>query len=50
LGDFKAWYCGAIFKVYKKYLSAYIDEFCWSFNNRKNKNIFDDLVGNMLKS
>ncbi len=39
---------GQFHKVSKKYLNAYIDEFCWRFNNRKNKNIFNDLVGNML--
>ncbi len=40
---------GQFHKVSKKYLNTYIDEFCWRFNNRKNENIFDDLVGNMLK-
>jgi len=40
---------GQFHKVSQKYLNAYIDEFCWRFNNRKNENVFDDLVGNMLK-
>ena len=39
---------GQYHKVSKKYLNAYIDEFCWKFNERKNKNSFDKLVGNMF--
>jgi transposase-like protein len=34
--------------VSKKYLSRYMDEFCWRFNNRDSESNFDDLVGNML--
>lgn len=34
--------------VSKKYLSKYMDEFCWRFNNRDSESNFDDLVGNML--
>ena len=39
---------GQYHKVSKQYLNAYIDEFCWRFNERKNENSFDKLVGNML--
>lgn len=39
---------GQFHKVSKKYLNAYIDEFCWRFNNRKNENIFSNLLENML--
>lgn len=39
---------GQFHKVSKKYLNAYIDEFCWRFNERKNASAFDKLVGNML--
>jgi hypothetical protein len=39
---------GQFHKVSKKYLNAYIDEFCWRFNERKNKNDFDKLIANML--
>jgi transposase-like protein len=39
---------GQFHKVSKEYLNAYIDEFCWRFNERKNKKSFDKLVGNML--
>jgi len=41
---------GQYHKVSKKYLNAYIDEFCWRFNERKNAGAFDLLVGNMLFS
>jgi len=41
---------GQFHKVSKKYLNAYIDEFCWRFNERKNKNVFEKLLGNMLES
>ena len=39
---------GQFHKVSKQYLNAYIDEFCWRFNERKNPDAFDKLVGNML--
>jgi transposase-like protein len=39
---------GQFHKVSKKYLNAYVDEFCWRFNERENKGSFDKLVGNML--
>jgi len=39
---------GQFHKVSKKYLNAYIDEFCWRFNERKNECAFDKLVINML--
>ena len=39
---------GQFHKVSKKYLNAYIDEFCWRFNERKNPNVFDKLIGNMI--
>lgn len=39
---------GQFHKVSKKYLNAYVDEFCWRFNERENKLSFDKLVGNML--
>ncbi len=39
---------GQFHKVSKKYLNAYVDEFCWRFNERENKSSFDKLVGNML--
>ena len=34
--------------VSKKYLSRYMDEFFWRFNNRDSESNFDDLVGRML--
>jgi transposase-like protein len=39
---------GQFHKVSKKYLNKYLDEFCWRFNNRKNKFIFDALLNNMI--
>ena len=39
---------GQYHKVSKQYLNAYIDEFCYRFNGRKNPDLFDDLVGKML--
>jgi transposase-like protein len=39
---------GQFHKVSKKYLNAYIDEFCWRFNERKNPDAFDLLVGRMV--
>jgi len=39
---------GQYHKVSKQYLNAYIDEFCWRFNKRKNKGAFDLLVGRMV--
>jgi transposase-like protein len=39
---------GQYHKVSKQYLNAYIDEFCWRFNERKNKSAFDLLVGRMV--
>lgn len=39
---------GQFHKVSKEYLNAYIDEFCYRFNGRKNPDLFDDLVGRML--
>ena len=39
---------GQFHKVSKKYLNAYIDEFCWRFNERKNPVAFDLLVGRMV--
>ena len=39
---------GQFHKVSPKYLSKYLDEFCWRFNERKNENAFDKLAGNML--
>lgn len=39
---------GQYHKVSKQYLNAYIDEFCWRFNERKNKGAFDLLVGRMV--
>lgn len=39
---------GQFHKVSKKYLNAYIDEFCWRFNERKNPDVFDKLIGNMI--
>lgn len=39
---------GQFHKVSKKYLNAYIDEFCWRFNERKNEKSFDKLIGNLL--
>lgn len=39
---------GQFHKVSKEYLNAYIDEFCWRFNERKNKESFDLLVRKML--
>lgn len=39
---------GQFHKVSKQYLNAYIDEFCWRFNERKNASAFDKLVENML--
>jgi transposase-like protein len=39
---------GQYHKVSKQYLNAYIDEFCWRFNERKNPNAFDLLVGKMV--
>ena len=40
---------GQFHKVSKQYLNAYIDEFCWRFNERKNPHSFDNLIDNMLK-
>lgn len=40
---------GQFHKVSAKYLEAYIDEFCWRFNQRKNVESFDKLVGNLLQ-
>ena len=39
---------GQFHKVSKKYLNAYVDEFCWRFNERKNPDVFDKLIGNMI--
>ncbi len=39
---------GKFYKVSPKYLNRYLDEFCWRFNERENKESFDKLVGNML--
>lgn len=39
---------GQYHKVSKQYLNAYIDEFCWRFNERKNAGAFDLLVGKMV--
>jgi transposase-like protein len=39
---------GQFHKVSKKHLQKYLDEFCWRFNNRKNENSFENLIGNML--
>ncbi len=39
---------GQFHKVSKKYLNAYIDEFYWRFNERKNPDVFDKLIGNMI--
>lgn len=39
---------GQFHKVSKEYLNAYIDEFCWRFNERKNEKSFDKLIGNLL--
>ena len=32
-----------------KWLNQYIQEFCFKYNNRENANVFDLLVGNMVK-
>jgi transposase-like protein len=35
--------------VSKKYLSRYMDEFCWRFNNRDNENGFEQLLMNAVR-
>lgn len=40
---------GQFHKVSKKYLNAYLDEFCYRFNNRKNNNVFEQLLMNAVR-
>ena len=39
---------GQFHHISKKYLQKYVDEFCFRFNNRDNKNIFDKLINNCI--
>ena len=47
-GLFKRGIIGQYHKISVKFMSMYIDEFCWRYNNRKNDNIFKDLLYNTL--
>jgi transposase-like protein len=40
---------GQFHKVSKKYLNRYIDEFCFRYNQRENKSIFDMLLINSVR-
>lgn len=39
---------GQFHHISKKYTNSYVDEFCWRYNNKENRSIFEKLVGNML--
>ena len=39
---------GQFHKVSKKYLAVYLDEFCYRFNNRENKTVFNDVLNGIL--
>ncbi len=39
---------GQFHKVSKKYLQNYLDEFCFRFNNRNNKNAFNRMLIQMV--
>ena len=41
---FKRGIIGQYHQLSKKYLNMYLDEFCFRYNNRKNKNIFSDIL------
>ncbi|MES0491280.1 MAG: transposase [Leptospirales bacterium] len=39
---------GSFHHVSEKRLQRNVDEFCWRFNNRHNKDIFSDLLGRVV--
>lgn len=45
---FKRGFVGQYHKLSAKYLDSYLTEFCWRYNNRKNKNIFNDFMNNSV--
>lgn len=46
---FKRGIMGSYHKVSKAYLPLYVNEFSWRFNNRKNPNMFADLIATCSK-
>jgi transposase-like protein len=47
---FKRSLVGSYHKVSKKHLDAYLDEFEWRFNNRKNPYLFRDTMLKLIES
>ena len=39
---------GQFHHISKEYLQSYINEFSYRYNNKKNKNIFEDLISNCV--
>jgi len=39
---------GSFHHVSEKILQRYVDEFCWRYNNRRNKDIFSDLLDRVV--
>ena len=50
MGNQKKGIIGQYHSVSEKYLSNYIDKFCFKYNNRKFDNMFETLVFNSIMS
>ncbi len=47
-GIFKRAFIGSYHQLSKKYLQAYIEECCFKYNNRFNKDVFDLVINNSV--
>jgi len=49
-GIFKRAFIGSYHQLSKKYLQAYIEECCFKYNNRLNKDVFGLVIANSVKT